>query len=158
MRLWACMMIVVISSFTAGCCATCHHSMHRVHGYAAPGAVYGEEREATACHPGPLSWLWRLLGIGRGYPCDDCGPRYWGDWGGDVAGCEACDDYGQWTGMPTVGSRPVVVSSSHPGIKQAPCPECSSAITSKSSEASAKPLEGQTSLAAKPDEKTSRQR
>ena len=151
MRLWASTMIVVCLTITAGCCATCRHSVYGVHGYGGPGAVYGEDMGVAVCHPGPLSWLWRLLGIGRGYPCDDCGPRYWGDWGGDIAGCEACDDFGQWTGMPTVSSRPAAVVPSHSGMRHAPCPECSSA---DSSTAGAKPLDGQTSLAAKPDEKT----
>ncbi len=109
MRLWIAGVVVVSLMLVGGCCAPCHRlgcGLH--HHYAGPGAVYGEEPGVVQYHPGPLSWLWRLLGIGRGYSCGDCGPRYWGDWGGDIAGCESCDDYGNWTGMPAVGPRVVV--------------------------------------------------
>lgn len=119
--------IIPFFVLTAGCCATCHHLPYGVRTHAVPGAVYGEEMGVVEYHPGPLSWLWRLLGIGRGFPCDDCGPRYWGDWGGDIAGCEACDDYGQWVGAPSVISQPTVVSFSERAREQRHCPTCNSA-------------------------------
>lgn len=75
--------------------------------------------------PGLLSGVFRILGIGPS--CGDCGPRYWGDWGGDSAACEACDDYGNWTGGRPAFSRPLpsefaVPAESAPG--SAPCPHC----------------------------------
>lgn len=91
-------LMVSVMVLASGCCAVCHHHPP----LARPGAIYGEEFQSGYYHPGPLSGLVRLLGIGRGYPCADCGPRYWGDWGGERAGCEPCDDYGQWVGSQSV--------------------------------------------------------
>ncbi|MGQ9912980.1 MAG: hypothetical protein ACUVQQ_01405 [Thermogutta sp.] len=75
--------------------------------------------------PGLLSGVFRILGIGPS--CGDCGPRYWGDWGGDSAACEACDDYGNWTGGGPAYSRHLpsefaVPAESAPG--SASCPNC----------------------------------
>jgi len=156
MRHCAAGMITLLLTLTAGCCATCHHSACGIHRHAVPGAVYGEDM-AVEYHPGPLAWLWRLLGIGRGYPCDDCGPRYWGDWGGDPAGCEACDDYGQWGGTPTVTSRPIVMPSSGRMTRTNDCPECA-ANSSQGVTRSANDSSGKASLAARPDEKLNPQR
>ncbi|WP_347244735.1 hypothetical protein [Thermogutta sp.] len=104
--------------FLAGCCATCSHRTGPLLGMARPGAVYPEVAP-TVYHSGPLAGLFHLLGIGRGYPCDGCGPRYWGDWGGERAGCEACDEYGHWIGAPA--ARPVARSMI---VEQPPCEEC----------------------------------
>ncbi|ASV75865.1 hypothetical protein THTE_3263 [Thermogutta terrifontis] len=104
--------------FSAGCCATCYHRSGPLVGMARPGAVYPEE-EPGVYHSGPLAGLFHLLGIGRGYPCDGCGPRYWGDWGGERAGCEACDEYGQWIGPPV--HHPVARPRA---LEQPPCEEC----------------------------------
>lgn len=145
--------ILLTLTLAAGCCATCHHSLRGL-----PGAVYGESPHAV-CHPGPLSWLWRLLGIGRGYPCDDCGPRYWGDWGGDPAGCEACDDYGQWVGTPIVTSRPGAMPSSERMMRTTDCPECTSANSPQDVTQNQKSSSSEkTSLAPRPDERTNPRR
>ncbi len=159
MRLWIAGVVVVSLMLVGGCCAPCHRlgcGLH--HHYAGPGAVYGEEPGVVQYHPGPLSWLWRLLGIGRGYPCDDCGPRYWGDWGGDIAGCESCDDYGNWTGMPAVGPRVVVSPSSSSGGGSVDCPECQSSKAQEVSSGGSKPSQGQPTVAAKSDEKQTTRR
>ncbi|MGQ9504106.1 MAG: hypothetical protein ACUVQR_04270 [Thermogutta sp.] len=126
MRSSAAWIIIPFLLVTAGCCTTCHHPPYGLRSHAVPGAIYGEEMGVVEYHPGPLSWLWRLLGVGRGFPCDDCGPRYWGDWGGDLAGCEACDDYRQWGGTPTLTSRPVLRPSPARAIEANHCATCNS--------------------------------
>lgn len=115
--------VVIGLVFSAGCCATCAHRTGPLLGMARPGAVYPES-EPVVYHSGPLAGLFHLLGIGRGYPCDGCGPRYWGDWGGERAGCEACDEYGHWVGPPAV--HPVVRSMV---VEQPPCEECQKTAT-----------------------------
>lgn len=119
---------------SAGCCAV----PGRYCGEAPPvgAGVYGSgacglegcgdcAEGVIAERPGLLSGVFRILGIGPS--CGDCGPRYWGDWGGDSAACEACDDYGNWTGGGPAYSRPLpsefaVPAESAPG--SAPCPHC----------------------------------
>lgn len=145
MRLWMPGVVVLSVILIGGCCAPCHRL--GMHHYAAPGAVYGEEPGVVAYHAGPLAWLWRLLGVGRGYPCDDCGPRYWGDWGGDRAGCEPCDDYGSWTGMPVVDHRAAPAAYSISGDKRGGCPECQSPSSSGSTVSQINPRTGRTSVA-----------
>jgi len=135
--LTACAGLLLI--FHAGCCAV-------------PGRYYGEaplvgadECATGSCgvggcrgcsdgviveRPGLLTGVFRVLGIGPS--CGDCGPRYWGDWGGEPATCEACDDYGNWTGGGAVYSRSIpsqfpaaVDAAPHP----APCPHCRQAAS-----------------------------
>lgn len=148
--------IILSFALTAGCCAPYHQSACGIHRYAVPGAIYGDDM--TEYRPGPLAWLWRLLGVGRGYPCPDCGPRYWGDWGGDPAGCEACDDYGQWVGMPTVTSRPVVIPSPERTTRVSDCPECAAASASQGVTQSDNAPPKKTTLATKPNQKLNPQR
>ncbi|MFZ5832016.1 MAG: hypothetical protein ACOY3P_18180 [Planctomycetota bacterium] len=50
-------------------------------------------------HPGPVTWVFRLLN--RGVFCDGCGcgERYWGEWYNDpVDCCDPCDQCGNFTG------------------------------------------------------------
>lgn len=103
-----------------GCCATCYHHAGLGEDMVRPGAVFGPPGAAHAYYPGPLSGLWRVLGIGAAYPCDDCGPRYWGDWGGDHAHCEPCDDYGQWVGSADLPQNSSLVITAPDGE----CKDC----------------------------------
>lgn len=124
---WVCVFAAAAGGFllSAGCCATCYRHAGLEDGMVGPGAVYGPPRAVHAYHPGPLSGLWRVLGIGDGYPCEDCGPRYWGDWGGDRAHCEPCDEYGRWIG-PGTGSYAEIAQSAHSVVAQpgSECEEC----------------------------------
>lgn len=100
-----------------GCCAPCQHRVCQGYG-SAPAVCAGGGM--ASYHPGPLNWLWRLLGADRAYPCDGCGPRYWGDWGGEPAGCEPCDEFGRWSD----GSPSIVVDGVRHGVIVKPSPGC----------------------------------
>lgn len=123
----------------AGCCAV--PGPYRADApFVGPGGCAGGSCGVGRCgacsdgvvveRPGLLSGVFRILGIGPS--CGDCGPRYWGDWGGEPANCEACDDYGNWTGGGAAYARPVlsdVPESVESVPRPAPCPHCRQSIS-----------------------------
>ncbi len=120
--------------FHAGCCAVPGRYCGEVPlggpgvcttGSCGAGGCLGCSDGVVVERPGLLTGVFRVLGIGPS--CGDCGPRYWGDWGGEPARCEACDDYGNWTGGGVLHSRSV--PSDFPAAVEfvpdsAACPHC----------------------------------
>ncbi|GEM_PF-6109996 len=90
-----------------------------------PGVGCGCTDRVASGRPGLFSGVFRVLGIGP--VCGDCGPRYWGDWNGDPAKCENCDDYSNWTGdgQGYVGTVPGEITGGDPAVSDSsPCPHC----------------------------------
>ena len=77
------------------------------------------------CRPGPLTWLFRMIGCGT-FRCGSCGPRYWGDWYGDPPDCcDPCDNHGNFTaGRQGCSSCGGTVESGPVAARPATCSHC----------------------------------